>query len=155
MNAIIKKVRENYKFFVIILMFIIAFILMAYMMPRERKFTYEFYKGRPWVHDAYTAPFKFPIYKTNNQLKTEQDSALKDIKYYFNYNANLYTDQLTKFKENFDSLWIDYSLKEFNISDKEQYLNSSRYLFLRKMQNNYQVLIYSLLEKIYLKGIIA
>jgi putative nucleotidyltransferase with HDIG domain len=153
MSSIINKVKKNYKHATTILMFVIAFILMAYMMPRERKFTYEFYKGRPWVHEAYTAPFKFPIYKTNNQLKSEQDSALRNVRYYFNYNAYLFNDQLLKFEKNFDSSWMDYSIKEFGVSDTDQYLHSGKFLYLRKMQNSYQELIYSLLDKIYLKGI--
>jgi putative nucleotidyltransferase with HDIG domain len=148
------KLKKNYKQGGTILLFVAGFILMAYMMPRERKFTHEFYKGRPWVHDAYTAPFKFPIYKTNDIIKAEQDSVLKDIRPYFNYDAYSFTNQLNKFRGGFDSTWIEYSLREFQISDKEQYLQSNKFSNLRTIQSNYFQLIYLLLDNLYIKGIL-
>lgn len=137
-----------------LLLFIIAFVVIALMMPGERRLSYEFFKGKPWVYDDFTAPFDFPIYKTYEELKIEQDSALKNLKYYFTYN---YVDSLSKlalFNESFDKAWVTYSLTSFGIADSEQYLTGPKYAHLRILQESTRLQVYSLLEKVYQKGVL-
>ncbi len=154
MPSIYNKIVSNYKYFGTILVFILAFLLIAYMMPRERKFTYIFQKGSPWKGENLTSPFKFSIYKTPEEYQAEADSILHDLKLYFTFDPYEFAEQLNKFKEGFRKEWIDFTLQEFNISSEEVYLESGRYASLRTLQDYYDDLIYKLLEKIYLKGII-
>ena len=47
-------------------------------MPRTVKFKYEYQKMKPWQYESLYAPFNFPIYKTAEQLRIEEESSLKD-----------------------------------------------------------------------------
>ena len=51
--------------------FIVAALLIAYFFPREGKFRYQFYEGKPWRYGLLTAPSDFPIYKTDAEVQAE------------------------------------------------------------------------------------
>ena len=55
--------------------FVVTALLIAYFFPREGKFRYQFYEGKPWRYGLLTAPSDFPIYKTDDEVKAEKDSA--------------------------------------------------------------------------------
>jgi len=154
MNPLFDKIKRNYKFGTTILLFVLAFLLLAYLMPREQKFTYEFQIGSPWKEDNLTAPFKFSILKTESEFKDEKDSVLNDLKMFFSFDTYLSAEQLSKFRENFSKEWIAYTLKEFKIETEDEYRGSKKYGFIREVERYYSTLIYSLLEKVYIKGII-
>jgi putative nucleotidyltransferase with HDIG domain len=124
------------------------------MLPRERKFAYEYSKGSPWAYDELTARFGFSIQKTPAELQQERDSVLRKITPYFTYDAFIYADRLNAFKTNFDKKWIAYAMDEYRIDNEQKYLESSRYNSLRMLQDYYHSFIYSNLEQTYLKGII-
>ena len=73
------------------LFFIAAVLLTLYFFPREGKFRYHFQEGKPWRYGLLTASFDFPIYKSNIQIKTEQDSVLKDFQPFYTFNPNIAT----------------------------------------------------------------
>ncbi len=41
--------------------FVVAALLIAYFFPREGKFRYQFYEGKPWRYGLLTAPSVFTI----------------------------------------------------------------------------------------------
>ena len=41
--------------------FVVTALLIAYFFPREGKFRYQFYEGKPWRYGLLTAPSDFPI----------------------------------------------------------------------------------------------
>ena len=67
--------------------FIVASLLIAYFFPREGKFRYQFYEGKPWRYGLLTAPSDFPIYKTDAEVDAEKDSVLKNFEPYFRMDA--------------------------------------------------------------------
>ncbi len=154
MLSIYEKIISNYKNIGTILVFILTFLLITYMMPRERKFTYEFQIGSPWKKENLTAPFKFSIYKTDEEYQAEMDSTLSDLKLYYTFDPYQFKEQLNKFKDSFQKEWVEYSLKEYSISTEDKYYESGRYVSLRGLQDYYHNFIYDFLEKVYLKGIV-
>jgi putative nucleotidyltransferase with HDIG domain len=124
------------------------------MMPREQKFTYEFQIGSPWREENLTAPFKFSILKTDQEYRADKDSILHDLKMFFSFDMYLSAEQLKKFHNDFQTGWIAFSMKEFNIAKEDEYLGSKKYEILRTLEKYYSGLIYSLLENVYMKGII-
>lgn len=80
------------------LLFVIALLLMIAVFPRGTKFKYLFNEGKPWKYNLLTAPFDFPIYKSDVQLKTEQDSILQYYEPYFTISANISKEQLAEFE---------------------------------------------------------
>ena len=74
-----------------LLYFVAAAMLIAYFFPREGKFRYQFFEGKPWRYGLLTATNDFPIYKTDAEVAAEQDSALANLLPYFRYHANIET----------------------------------------------------------------
>ena len=54
--------------------FIVASLLIAYFFPREGKFRYQFYEGKPWRYGLLAAPSDFPIYKRSEEHTSELQS---------------------------------------------------------------------------------
>ena len=83
--------------------FIVAALLLSYFFPREGKFKYQFYEGKPWRYGLLTAPSNFPIYKSDAQVKAEQDSALKRFQPYYRVNPMVETTQIDKLREDYQN----------------------------------------------------
>lgn len=83
--------------------FIIAALLMAYFFPRDAKFKYQFYEGKPWRYGLLTAPTNFPIYKTDAQVKEEQDSVLKKFQPYYRVNQEIESNQIDKLRTDYNN----------------------------------------------------
>lgn len=81
--------------------FIVAALLIAYFFPREGKFRYQFYEGKPWRYGLLTAPGDFPIYKTDEEVKAEKDSALKKFEPYYRMDASVASAQIDKLREDY------------------------------------------------------
>lgn len=78
--------------------FIVAALLIAYFFPREGKFRYQFYEGKPWRYGLLTAPSDFPIYKTDEDVKAEKDSALRRFEPYYRIDLGVETTQVDKLR---------------------------------------------------------
>ena len=82
MQYLIEYIRKYYKNIVKILALVVSITLIVYMYPREAKFKYEFFKGKPWMHEDLIAEYNFPIYKSESALTKERDSILREYKPY-------------------------------------------------------------------------
>lgn len=76
--------------------FIVAALLIAYFFPREGKFRYQFYEGKPWRYGLLTAPSDFPIYKTDAEVQAERDSALKKFEPYYRLDTTIESEEIDK-----------------------------------------------------------
>lgn len=85
------------------LMFLFAIVLILYVFPREGKFRYEFAEGKPWHYGLLTASYDFPIYKTEAQIKKEQDSILRYYQPYYQIEDTVAIAQLDRLKTDFNS----------------------------------------------------
>ncbi|MDL2322741.1 HDIG domain-containing protein [Bacteroidales bacterium OttesenSCG-928-A17] len=132
--------------------FIIATLLILFLFPREGKFRYSFMEGRPWTYGLLTAPFDFPIYKTDAEIKQEEDSINRHFTPYFLLNRDVEKKQLAEFNEiashQSGAQWsqvykryVERTLKEIyekgivSVEDYE-FLVNSNYAQLRVFQNN-------------------
>ena len=66
-----------------VILFIISAGIIFFFLPSERKFKYEYRQGAPWFNDDLIAPFSFPVYKTQDELKSETDSLAKYCPLFF------------------------------------------------------------------------
>ena len=78
--------------------FIVAALLIAYFFPREGKFRYQFYEGKPWRYGLLTAPSDFPIYKTDAEVQAERDSALKKFEPYYRLDTTIESEEIDKLR---------------------------------------------------------
>ena len=75
----------------------VSVLLIVWFMPRDEASTLHYDVGRPWMYGSFIAPFDFPIYKTDEVIKQEQDSLLKDYQPYYNVNRDVETKEVDKF----------------------------------------------------------
>jgi cyclic-di-AMP phosphodiesterase PgpH len=138
MNKFIEYIRNRHQQIYKAALFLSTLILLVYWLPNERKFAYEYNKNKPWQHDILIAPFDFAIYKSNEEIKQEQDEIALSIAYYFNKEENSIDNKLKDFSTAFIIKW--------NELNNEQ--NAEQKALQLKLGNE-------LLEEIYLKGVIS
>lgn len=80
---------------------IAAILLVVYFMPREGRSAYQFDLGRPWRYSQLIATFDFPIYKSDELIKKEQDSVMHLFEPYFEINQSVEEEQVAKFRKDF------------------------------------------------------
>ena len=100
--------------------FIIVGLLVLFFFPREGKFSYSFIEGRPWQYGLLIAPFDFPIYKTEVDIKNEQDSIQAQSFLYFQKNDEVANRQIQQFNENSKLL-----VSQANILEYKKYLDET------------------------------
>ena len=84
------------------LIFIITVGVIAYFMPKEGKFNYEFDMNKPWKYGLLQASFDFPIYKNEQQVQREQDSLLNMYQPYFHMNKQVEKEMLSLLREDYE-----------------------------------------------------
>jgi len=83
----------------VLVMATVAIIVIA--MPRDSREGYNIEKGKPWRYNNITAPFDFPIYKSDKVIRAERDSALMRYEPYFERNDDVEHDRVRKFLTDF------------------------------------------------------
>ena len=77
--------------------------LIIWFMPRDSHNTFKVEKGKPWSYSDLSAPFDFPIYKTDEAVKKERDSLMKLYEPYFNFNKETELIQIRQFAKDYDN----------------------------------------------------
>ena len=92
-----------------VLLFEVAVILattaiIVWFLPRGGRLSFHFDKGKPWPYGQFIAPYDFPIYKSDAQLKAERDSLKQLYEPYFDWQGATETEQMEQFKANTSKL---------------------------------------------------
>lgn len=115
-----------------LLIFVVSVATITYFLPRDGKFNYQFDIDKPWRYGQLMATFDFPIYKSEEVIKREQDSILTEFHPFFDLDKRVKTEAISRLRSN-------YQRNLHNLLPSDAYLN---YL-MRK------------LNEVYDKGIIA
>ena len=75
---------------------LVAVVIIVWFMPRDAYKSFKIEQGKPWRYADITAPFDFPIYKSDDILKAQYDSVLKDFEPYYTLKSDV---GLTKVRE--------------------------------------------------------
>ncbi|OQX79191.1 MAG: hypothetical protein B6D61_04035 [Bacteroidetes bacterium 4484_249] len=105
MKNILSYLRNHYSQITKIALLILSVIILVFIFPQEGKFKYEFRKGKPWMHENLIAPFDFAILKSDQQLEEEKEIALKDMKYYFRADQEIFNKKRDDLLVNFNTKW--------------------------------------------------
>ncbi|MFP4018580.1 MAG: hypothetical protein ACLFUH_04970, partial [Bacteroidales bacterium] len=97
------------------------------------------------------APFDFPIYKSQKQLKEEKDSVTKKSKPYFAYDSSAVETQVSLFEEKYKEQQEEF-IKSYAESNNTEQWQINR---INNLLDDYKSYIVQLLKKVYKKGIIA
>ena len=75
--------------------------IIVWAMPGEDRFTFKVEQGRLWHYADFTAPFDFPIYKSDDAIKAERDTLMKHYEPYYDYKSDVATNMILKLTEDF------------------------------------------------------
>lgn len=78
--------------------------IIVWFLPRNsnsKRYNYDV--GKPWMYQSFIAQFDFPIYKSEDAIKQEQDSILKELMPYYNYDPTREKKELERFNKDFSS----------------------------------------------------
>lgn len=90
----------------------ITVIIIVMFLPRNSGPQFRYDVGKPWMYSSLIAKFDFPIYKTEDAIKAEQDSIIQGFEPYYNYNQKVEKEQVSSFvstyKDGIPGLPYDY-----------------------------------------------
>ena len=118
---------------------IASVVIIVWLMPRSTHNTYKIERGKPWVYADLKAPFDFPIYKSDEAVKAERDSLMKQYEPYYIYNTDIVGKQLRQFAKDYsDGIpglsndYISIVANRLRILYAQGIMNSSEYARLHQ-----------------------
>ena len=79
-----------------------ATAIIVWLMPRNTQASFKIERGKPWVYNALSAPFDFPIYKSDEAVKAERDSLMKHYEPYYIYNEEIVGKEVRQFYKDYN-----------------------------------------------------
>ena len=96
------KEEQTWRNLVMRTVLIIASVgLIVWAMPHDNRSYYHIEKGKPWKYADFTAPFDFPVYKSDEAIKEEKDSLMKDYEPYYQYHQEKEAEMVKKFQKDY------------------------------------------------------
>jgi hypothetical protein len=89
MKNFVDSIYKNQSLIFKVLLFLSTVSLIVYFFPKGSQFKYEIVKNKPWQYKNLYAPFDFPIYKLEKELKQEKSKINKNIKPIFNFDQSI------------------------------------------------------------------
>lgn len=80
---------------------VVTVALIVSFLPRNSGPQFRYDVGKPWMYSSLIAKFDFPIYKTEETIKEEQDSITDAFEPYYNYDAKVEQEQVKRFIDNY------------------------------------------------------
>ena len=75
--------------------------MLLYFLPRESKFNYLYEQDRPWRYTQLIASYDFPIFKSDAEIKAEQDSLLRTFRPYYRLDTTYSEQRIQALKTDF------------------------------------------------------
>lgn len=89
--SIFNNPEENYwrNFATKTVLILITVAIIVWFLPRNEGRMFRYDVGKPWMYGSVIAKFDFPIYKTDEAIKREQDSLMKQFQPYYSVNESM------------------------------------------------------------------
>lgn len=78
-------------------------VITVWLMPRSNEFSFNMEKGRPWIYSDLSAPFDFPIYKSDEAIRSERDSLLKLYEPYYLIDKEVAGKEIRQFYKDYSN----------------------------------------------------
>lgn len=88
-------------FFTQILLVFISVTIIVWFLPRNDGPVFRYDVGKPWMYGSLIASFDFPIFKTDETIKEEQDSLTKKFQPYYYYDSSVEKTQIENFLKDY------------------------------------------------------
>ena len=83
------------------LLVIISVTVIVCFIPRNSGPQFRYDIGKPWMYGSLIAQFDFPIYKTDEAIKAERDSMVRNFEPYYNFDQSTESKQIARFFDDF------------------------------------------------------
>ena len=80
---------------------IVSVTVIVITLPRDSDVNFKIEQGKPWRYADFTAPFDFPIYKSDAVVKAEQDSILRLYEPYYTYTQDQESKAVRQFTKEY------------------------------------------------------
>lgn len=100
-----------------VLLVVVSVGIIVWFMPRDNRVNFKIEQGKPWRYADLTAPFDFPIYKSEAAVTAEQDSVLRDYEPYYVLRKEVGNDKVREFMKVYgksDRLPADFRIMVVN-----------------------------------------
>ena len=92
------KSDQNWRSLLIRLALVIGTVaIVVWSMPRDNRSYFHVEQGKPWKYAEFTAPYDFPIYKSEATIKAERDSVMRQYEPYYRYDKETESRMVHKF----------------------------------------------------------
>ncbi|MBQ8672875.1 MAG: HDIG domain-containing protein [Bacteroides sp.] len=81
--------------------FISVVAVIVYFLPRDGKFNYQFDIDKPWKYGQLMATFDFPIYKSDEVVKQEQDSLMASFRPYYRLEKKVGSQAIERLRKDY------------------------------------------------------
>ena len=78
-------------------MVITTVTIAVWIMPHDSRSYFHVEQGKPWKYAEFTAPYDFPLYKSDATIREERDSAMRLYEPYYRYNKETESKMVRKF----------------------------------------------------------
>ena len=97
--SIFNNPEENYwrNFTTKTILIFITVAIIVWFLPRNEGRQFRYDVGKPWMYGSVIAKFDFPIYKTDETIKHEQDSLMRQFQPYYTINPETEQEQVSRF----------------------------------------------------------
>ena len=87
----IEKSRKHFwrNMFTRIALVLVTVTVIVWSLPRNEGQRFRYDIGKPWMYGSFIAKFDFPIYKTDETIKAQEDSLLQTYQPYYNYDKTV------------------------------------------------------------------
>ena len=101
--SIFNNPKEHYwrNFATKTVLILVTVAIIVWFLPRNEGRQYRYDVGKPWMYGSVIAKFDFPIYKTDEAIKHEQDSLLSQFQPYYDINTRIEDEQVSRFLHDF------------------------------------------------------
>lgn len=80
---------------------LVSVVTLIYFLPRESKFGYVYELNKPWHYPQLIASYDFVIYKTDDEVKRERDSVVRQFVPYYRVDSLVAEKQIAALRKNF------------------------------------------------------
>ena len=130
-KALLRKYARNLKF----LMMLASAAVIVLTLPKQAKFSYDIEKGKIWNQKELLSPYNFAILKTQQEIESDEQTALASITPIYQLNSEVETRELDGYKNDLEIKWHSANI---NDRQKNKYINTG----------------YNLLKEIYEEGVV-
>ena len=80
---------------------LISVLIVVWALPHDNRSYFHVEEGKPWKYADFTAPFDFPIYKSDLAISEERDSAMRHYEPYYSINKETELRMVKKFRTDY------------------------------------------------------